>query len=148
MSKCTSSIMSSLLLRCAYTHSCIPSTANINEILPWGFFGFFSWCWSGCPYWHCTHAHQSPLCDRTPSHWLLMPHGTCYFILIKINNWKKEINVCKLSVVTVGCIGLTLFFERLCRRPWLIYFCALCLWCSAAVALFILRSPCIGVYCR
>lgn len=93
----------------------------------------------GAPVWHDVNAHQSPLFGRTPSHRLLLPHGTFYFILIRINNWKKEINVCKLSVLTVGFIGLTLFFERLSHCLWLIHFCMLHV-CEAVPSRFYLYS--------
>lgn len=43
--------------------------------------------------------------------WLtqLLPHGTAYFFLIRINNGKWEINVCNFSMATSGFIGLTLW---------------------------------------
>lgn len=72
-------------------------------------------CWWGCPYWNCMNVHHSALCDHTSSlRLLLLPYSTLYFILIKINNWKLEINVCKLRVVTIDCIGLTLFLSFFC----------------------------------
>lgn len=71
----------------------------------------FSWCCWGCPDWHYMSEHQSPHWGRTPSHRLLLPYGSLYFMLIRINNWKKEIDMCKLRVVTFVFNGLTLCFE-------------------------------------
>lgn len=55
---------------------------------------------------------------------LLLPHGTAYFFLIRINNWKKEINVCKFCMATSAFIGLTLwgFSPVFCCCMWLIWF--------------------------
>lgn len=51
---------------------------------------------------------------------LLLPHGTAYFFLIRINNWKKEINACKFHMATSGFIGSTLwvFSPLFCCCDW------------------------------
>lgn len=90
---------------CTKTTYCVGGAANVRHMFVTASLTL-SWC-SGCSDWRRMTEHPSP--RRAPSHRLLLPCGTLYLILIRINNWKKEINVCKLRAVTVVFIGLTLF---------------------------------------